>query len=235
MATDQTTEEKIDVIAGQPDEHVAGYLARRRSLGIKKLGEPGPSDAELRVILTSARRVPDHGKLAPWYFVVLKGEACERAGEILRKAWLAENPDADEHKLAVEAARFTRAPVVVMVVSRLRPGKHPLWEQILSAGALCYNLCLSANVKGYATNWVTEWYAYNATFREKMGLDARDHIAGFIYMGTATEDPKERARPDLDDITTWWRPGAALNKGEALEKSDMQLPSAGFELPEDND
>ena len=220
-----------DVIAGTADARVADYLARRRSLGIKKLGEPGPTDADLEAILATARRVPDHGKLQPWYFVVFRGDAREQAGEILRDAWLEEQPRADEEKLAVEAARFTRAPVVVMVVSRLRPGKHPLWEQILSAGALCYNLCLTTNVYGYATNWVTEWYAYNSTFRAEMGLDDRDHIAGFIYMGTATETPKERSRPDLSAITTWWTPGMALNKAQEAEKSDMELPAPGFQLP----
>ena len=219
------------VFAGREDARVGDYLAKRRSLGIKKLDEPGPTDSVLEEILAIARRVPDHGKLAPWYCVVFKGEARAQVGDILRKAWLAEQPDADESKLAVEAARFMRAPVVVMVVSRLRPGKHPLWEQILSAGALCYNLCLCANARGFATNWVTEWYAYNDTFRTEMGLDERDHIAGFIYMGTAQEQPKERARPELADITTWWTPGATLNKGETLEKSESDLPGAGFALP----
>ena len=224
-----------NAISGRQDTGMADYLAKRRSLGIKKLGEPGPGDAELEEILATARRVPDHGKLAPWYFVVFKGDARAQAGEILRRAWLEEQPRADEEKLAVEAARFTRAPVVVMVVSRLRPGKHPLWEQILSAGALCYNLCLTANAHGFATNWVTEWYAYNETFRAEMGLDDRDHIAGFVYMGTAAEGPKERSRPQLSTITTWWSPGAALNKGDSLEKSDMDLPAPGFKLSGHND
>jgi nitroreductase len=120
-----------------------------------------------------------------------------------------------------------RAPVVIAVISRLREGKHPLWEQILSAGAACQNLCLAANALGFGTHWITEWCAYNEKFRAALGLDERDNIAGFIYIGTPEERPEERDRPDMKEIVTYWQPGKELNKGKNYGHPGMGLPRAG--------
>ncbi len=188
--------------AGKPDPAVYDYLMRRRSA--KKLATPGPDDSQIERILTAAARVPDHGKLAPWRFIVLKGDARQEAGEILKKAWILREPDATPARLALEAERFTKSPVVIGVVSVIREGKIPEWEQILSAGASCMNLCLAANALGFASNWLTGWPAYDETVRRELGLSQNERIAGFIHLGTAAEQPEERDRPDITSMTTYW-------------------------------
>lgn len=207
------------------------YLLGRRSCPIKMLQEPGPDKEQIKTILQAASRVPDHGKMFPWYFIVFQGDNRKKIGETLKKAWLCnENPDATQAKLELEAERFMRAPVVIAVISRVRKGKHPLWEQILSAGAVCQNLSIAANTLGYATNWLTEWYSYNDTFRNELGLDKCDHIAGFIYIGTPKEIPKERERPDLNEIITWWKPGVKPQKGNEYSKPGKEYPQEGFDF-----
>ena len=115
-----------------------------------------------------------------------------------------------------------------MVVSRMRKGKHPLWEQFLSAGALCQNMLLAANAMGYAANWLTEWYSYNEVFRDSLGLDDRDNIAGVMYIGKAAQQPEGRPRPDMDCLTTYWQEGEhALHKGDdAYDKEKFDIPAA---------
>jgi nitroreductase len=216
------------VTAAEPSAEMLDYLQHRRSVSMKLMGEPGPDRQQIETILKAAMRVPDHGKLFPWHFIVFTGDARKQAGELLKKAWLAEEPGAQPAKLDLESGRFLRAPVVIAVVSRMREGKHPLWEQILSAGAAAQNLCLAANALGFGTCWVTEWYAYNETFRQELGLDDRDNIAGFVYIGTPTQLPEERDRPDPAKITTFWEPGAPLNKGEGYGQAGMGIPKKGF-------
>ena len=213
--------------AGMKNLDVVDYLQTRRSLSVKYMDDIAPSDAEIETLLKTAARVPDHGKLFPWHFVVFKGDARREAGDILRAAYLAEDADASEAKLDLEAERFMRAPLVVMVVSRMRRGKHPLWEQFLSAGALCQNMLIAANALGYGANWLTEWYCYNPIFREKIGLDARDNIAGFVYIGKPTAQPEGRDRPNMAHIVTHWQPNIQLNKGDAeYDKDKFDFPQA---------
>lgn len=181
-------------------------LARRRSTVANAMGEPGPSPDELRDILRLAARVPDHGKLSPWRFITFEGEAREFFGNVLRKCTLMENPDAPEELLDFEAARFTRVPVVVAVISRVKE-KHkiPVWEQELSAGAVCQNMLIAASAMGFAVQWLTEWYAFDENVKAAMGLKPGERVAGFIYIGTATEVPQERVRPDMDVLVTKWK------------------------------
>ncbi|HPQ51347.1 MAG TPA: nitroreductase family protein, partial [Alphaproteobacteria bacterium] len=141
-----------------------------------------------------------------------------------------ENPDTVPAKLDLEAERFLRAPLVIAVVSRIREGKHPQWEQFLSSGAACYNLCLAANAMGYGSNWLTEWYSYSPIFKKLMGLDQQDHFAGFIYIGTTTEQNEERERPDLKKIVTYWsKDTISLNKGEGYGILKAGFPDSGVE------
>lgn len=208
---------------------IIDFLKNRRSSKVTTLSAPAPTGAELQEILTIAARVPDHGKYHPWYFIVFEGEARAEVGEHLRTAYAAENPDTSTAKLDLEAERFLRAPLVVAVVSRIREGKNSEWEQILSSGAACYNLCLAANAKGYGTNWLTEWYSYSPTFKQLIGLDAQDHFAGFIYIGTAPEKQEDRERPDLSKIVTHWsQKSPALNKGEGYGQVGKGMPPKGF-------
>jgi nitroreductase len=179
-------------------------LAARRSVKPDRLVAPAPDAAQLRQILTIASRVPDHKKLAPWRFVVFEGEARARAGEIFAAACAAEEKEPSPYRLDTERQRFLRAPLVVAVISRVTPKPGaPEWEQILSAGAATFNLCLAANAMGFGTSWITEWVAYSQTVRKGFKLAENERIAGFVYIGTAKEQPEERDRPSLDAIVDW--------------------------------
>ncbi|WP_375454571.1 nitroreductase [uncultured Methylobacterium sp.] len=178
-------------------------LRTRRSVPPPRLAEPGPAPDVLDAILTLAARVPDHGKLAPWRFVVIAGEARARVGAVIATAYAADNPAADAARLGLEAKRLAHAPVVVAVVSRAGPHvKIPEWEQVLSAGAACMNLVVAANAHGFATAWLTEWFGYDRRVLEALGLDCRERLAGFIHIGRPEEVPADRPRPDLAEIVT---------------------------------
>lgn len=182
--------------AACPSPETLALLAQRRSTKIAHLGDPGPSREVLRDILSLAVRVPDHGKLAPWRFLVLEGEGRVRAGAAL--AVIQEADGAGAEAIAAERGRFLRAPSVVAVISRAGPhAKIPPWEQELSAGAVCFALLLGAHAAGFAGCWLTEWPAYDARARAALGLEVAERIAGFIYLGAAREPAIERARPDL--------------------------------------
>ena len=176
-------------------------LRGRRSVPPPRLAAPGPSREELDGLLTIAARVPDHGKLAPWRFLVVEGEARARVGETIAAAYRADCPDADPARLDLERGRLAQAPCVVCVVSRARPHvKIPEWEQVLSAGAVCMNLVVAANAAGFATSWLTEWYAYDRRVLDALGLEPWERIAGFVHIGRAREAPSDRPRPDLSAI-----------------------------------
>src|SRR6478735_6794564 len=148
-------------------------LKTRRSFKAAELLPPGPSASELDTLLTIASRVPDHGKLAPWRFIVFEGEARERAGAIIAETFAANNPHATADQLAFERNRLARAPLVIAVVSRAAPHvKIPEWEQQLSAGAACMTLVIAAHALGFAASWITEWYAYDRAVLERLGLAA---------------------------------------------------------------
>ncbi len=181
-------------------------LLKRRSVKPAMLVEPGPSAAQLDTILTAAARVPDHKKLEPWRFIVFSGDARAAFGRVLLRACLAEEKQTPSAaRLEMERTRLLRAPTVVAVISRVVP--HPAapeWEQILSCGAACFNLCLAANAMGFGTCWITEWYTYSSAVRAGLGLAQHERIAGFIYIGTAKEQQPDRDRPALTKIVTRW-------------------------------
>jgi nitroreductase len=178
-------------------------LTRRRSVPPPMMTGPGPTAAELTTILTVASRVPDHGKLAPWRFVVFEGRARERAGRLALDIRLADRPDLDEAARAEEQLRFIRAPLVVAVVSRAAPHpKIPEWEQVLSAGAVCMNMIVAARALGFSATWLTGWMAYDGRFRAAIGLADHERIAGFIHVGRATAAIEDRPRPPLTEIMT---------------------------------
>jgi nitroreductase len=135
---------------------------------------------------------------------VIGGEARSRAGEIIASTFAADNPDASPERLAQERARLTHAPVVVAVVSRAGPHvKIPEWEQVLSAGAATMNLVIAANAAGFATSWLTEWFAYDRRVLDALGLAPAEKLAGVVHIGRAREVPSDRLRPALDDIVTY--------------------------------
>ena len=178
-------------------------LTSRRSVKPIELTGPGPTAGELAKLLTVASRVPDHGKLTPWRFIVFEGEARLKAGEIISKVFRERRPDATPDQVEHEKKRLAHAPLVIAVVSRAEShAKIPEWEQVLSAGAAATNLVMAAHALGFAANWLTQWYAYDRTVLDALGLAPNEKIAGFIHIGRAAKPPEDRPRPPLDQIVT---------------------------------
>jgi nitroreductase len=179
-------------------------LLTRRSGKARDMVSPGPNPEQLETMLRIASRVPDHGKLAPWRFILIGQDAREKLADVIEQAYRAEKPDAG--RLEVQAMRdFARqAPTLVVVMSRPNNDSHiPRWEQELSAGAVCMNLILAAHAEGFVANWLTGWPTYSPAVRDALG-EPGEQIAGFIFIGTAAKPLEERPRPALDDIVRHW-------------------------------
>ena len=184
----------------QPCPNVLSFLATRRSASAVTLSAPAPTPAELDALLRLAARVPDHGKLARWRFILLEGEAkAAYAAELEALA----NARGDNRAVA-KLGKLKIPPLGVAVVSSPRPHEIPEWEQVLSAGAVCTTLLYAAQALGYGANWITDWYAYDAEAKTILGLAPSEQVAGFILMGTAKEPPQERERPDVAGLLTRW-------------------------------
>jgi nitroreductase len=178
-------------------------LKTRRSVKPMELGGPPPTAAEIDTLLTVASRVPDHGKLTPWRYIVFEGDARRAAGDRIAAAFRADRPDATPEQVEFERNRLARAPLVVAVVSRAAPhAKIPEWEQQLSAGASAMNLVIAAHALGLAASWITEWYAYDRRVLDGLGLAANERIAGFVHIGRPAKPPEDRDRPPLGSIVT---------------------------------
>ena len=180
---------------------IIDFLSTRSSVPIQDLSEPGPDDSQIRTMLAIASRVPDHGRLAPWRFTLYRGEAREEVGR--RIAELAERREGPlpEGRRNQEMTRFSRAPLVIGVVSS--PKDHPKipeWEMFLSAGAAAMNLVLAANALGFGTNWITNWYSDLPEGRALLGLAPRERVAGFVHIGSHQGVVPERPRPDIDSL-----------------------------------
>ena len=186
----------------RPAPGTIDLLLSRRSGSAKAMTGPGPNTEELEQILRAAARVPDHGKLFPWRFIVFEGDARARFGKMIVDS-LKQTETVTAERAALEAGRFLRAPVVVGVVSRVREAiPIPEWEQQLSAGAVCQTMLIAAHALGFVANWLTEWYAYHPLVQERLGLKPGERIAGFIYIGKSAIALEERPRPDLGKIVT---------------------------------
>lgn len=220
---------------GKKSPELLDYLLKRRSAKAADMRTPGPDKAQLESMLHAAMRVPDHGKTAPFYFLVFEGDARKAAGEVIVSAFKRDNPDADADKIIEQAGRFMRAPLVIGVIYRARKAKHPLWEQMMSVGAACQNLILAANALGFAAQWLSEWYAYDEDVRTAFGLDGRDVVAGFIHIGTPPEGvQEERERPELADLMTYWSPEVSVSKGDQkYDRDKFDLPRPGFSIKEE--
>jgi nitroreductase len=176
-------------------------LLSRRSCAARDMTGPGPSKTQLADILKAGARVPDHGKLFPWRVIVFEGEARARFADILADTLSGEG--ATPNQCEEWRARVTAAPAMVAVVSGARELiKIPVWEQELSAGAVCQTMLIAAHAMGFVGNWLTEWYSYHPLVKQKLGLQPGERIAGFIYIGTARQALEERVRPDMDKIVS---------------------------------
>ena len=178
-------------------------LKTRRSIKPRELGGPAPSPAELETILTIGARVPDHGKLTPWSFVIFEGDARTRAGEVIAGVFARKNPQAAPAEIDVEKRRLMDAPLVIGVVSITKPHpKVPPWEQELSAGASAMNIVTAATALGYGACWLTGWFAFDRDVLDGLGLNADEKLAGLIHIGTASKPSEDRPRPALSEIVT---------------------------------
>jgi nitroreductase len=190
---------KSEFNAPAPD--TLDLLLSRRSGSAKAMKGPGPTQNQLADILKAGARAPDHGKLFPWRFILFEGKGRDRFGDILAEVLEAEGER--PRQIEEERARFLRAPVVIAVISHAREQhKIPVWEQELSAGAVCQNILVAATALGFVANWLTEWYAYHPAVKERMGLKPGERVAGFIYIGMPKEELEERPRPDMEKIVT---------------------------------
>jgi nitroreductase len=184
---------------------VLSLLRSRKSASAKAMTEPGPSAAQIAEILALATRVPDHGKLAPWRFILWEGAARRDFGDVMRKRWQELHPEHGPDSLAFAAGLFMRAPAVLAVVSTAAEHpKIPVWEQQLSAGAVCMNILTAATAMGLGCQWNTDWVAYDAEIVQVMGLRPPERIAGLIYLGTPSAPLEDRPRPEAAALLTRW-------------------------------
>jgi nitroreductase len=185
---------------------IVDFLSSRISPPIHELKEPAPGDAEIEQMIRIATRVPDHGRLTPWRFILYRGDVRRQIGE--RLADLAEKREGplSEGRRQQEMARFSRAPLVIGVISS--PKEHPKipqWEMFLSGGAAAMNLVLAANAFGYGANWITNWYSDTEEGRRILGLAQHERVVGFVHIGTFDGSVPERPRPDIAAIVSDYR------------------------------
>ncbi|GLK84851.1 nitroreductase family protein [Ancylobacter defluvii] len=212
--SDITSEPVLEGAVLRSAPHLLDAMARRRSVPAAALAAPAPSDEQLRQILTLAVRVPDHGLREPWRFVVIAGEARAELGRGLAPLYRAANPQMDAPKrekfAGIMERLFLSAPMAVVVISRPdRACAIPLFEQELSAGAVCMNLLHAAQASGFGAMWVTGWAATNPDAAALIGAGEGERIAGILHVGTAASMPPERSRPDVEALTSFWAPPAA--------------------------
>lgn len=183
--------------AAHPSQETLDLLALRRSTLAREMKGPGPSAEEIDDLIRIAARVPDHGKLGPWRFIVFEGDGRLRFGDALAEIFTASEPAADDERIEFERQRLMRAPTVICIVSKVTDHpKAPDWEQILCAGAACQTMLIGASAMGFAAQWITEWYAYDKDVDKVLGLEDGERVAGYMYLGTAKSQPTERRRAD---------------------------------------
>jgi nitroreductase len=187
-----------------PAPEVLKFLATRRSTSALTLMAPAPGAGEIEVLLRLAVRVPDHGKLAPWRFVVLEGEAKARFAARLEALALARN----DQTAAAKLGKLKVPPLAIAVISAPKVAAIPTWEQQLSAGAVCTTLLQATLAMGYGANWITDWYAYDDDATAILGLSGEEQVAGFMLIGTPREPALERERPEVGPLVgRWQEPG----------------------------
>jgi nitroreductase len=181
-------------------------LIGRRSVAPDALDDPAPSDTDIDTILRSAVAAPDHGGLMPWRFILIRGEARRRLGELFAEATQARDPAADADTLAKQASKPLRAPLIIAVAARIDVDnpKIPAVEQLLSAGAAAQQIQLAATALGYGAIWLTGANAHDSAVVEALGLDLDDRIVGLLHIGTPSDPGATPQRPDPWDFTTEW-------------------------------
>lgn len=179
------------------------FLLSRRSHPAKTLGLPVPDRKTVETLLTAAARVPDHGQLMPWRFIVMDGPALDRLADLVAEVGAEiDRPEADIEKLQ---RQYTDSNLAIVVVSSPKPSeKIPQIEQLLSAGAVCVSLVNAALATGWGASWLSGWGIFNDRFcKDGLGLSEGEQVAGVIHIGTPGITPQDRSRPEIDQITTW--------------------------------
>jgi nitroreductase len=179
-------------------------LQTRRSGKPRDMIAPGPTETQLRIMIETATRTPDHGKLFPWRFVVVRDDQRAELSTLLQTAYRRDKPEAG--RLEIEAMdQFARqAPALVVVLSSPNHESHiPLWEQQLSAGAACMNLLHAVHAEGFVGSWLTGWAAYSEAVRDAFGGQG-ERIAGFIFIGSPGRPLEERPRPSPETVISSW-------------------------------
>ncbi|MEM1423467.1 MAG: nitroreductase [Planctomycetota bacterium] len=203
MDTSQREGQAAGVIYESKEQTPLASLLTRRSPRLSDRHEPAPDDRQLETILTAASRVPDHGRLVPWRFIVIRGDRRDALNCVIRERFEEEHPEAGEERRNKMAARMSHAPLVVVVVFTPRDHpKIPEWEQVLTVGSVCMNLLHACRSTGFAGLWLTEWYAYDRPVLAELGLSENEQLAGFMHIGTPTDPREDRERPRLVDIVT---------------------------------
>ncbi len=183
--------------------HASAALLLRHSIPSRLLTGPGPDPAQLARMLACAVHVPDHGKLQPWRFLLVRGAARSSLGELLARRSVERHAGAAEASIEKDRMRFQHAPLVIAVIARLTPGhKVPEQEQLLSGGAACFSLLQAAQAEGFGAQWLTGWPAYDPAVLERLGVGGHERVLGFIHVGTAQAPGEERERPDPATLTT---------------------------------
>lgn len=198
---DQTPLEFGQPVEQKPSVETLDRLFHRRSAPSPTLGLPAPSADEIDLLIRIGFRVPDHGKLGPWRIV--RFTPGSKAKLVDKLTALAESRG---DKKAVGALHKLSIPpeALLVVSSPVFPYKKPLWEQQLSAAAVCQNLLIAAGAMGYGANWITDWYSYDDEAKALLGLTEGENVAGWVFLGTPSEPPLERERPDYGSRVSWW-------------------------------
>lgn len=182
---------------------VLDFMLARRSTPVKDLAEPAPTDKEIETMLTVASRVPDHGRLTPWRFILYRGDVRRQIGEALAARAIEREGALPEPRIEQERTRFSRAPLVIGVVCVPKESPTiPEWEMFLSGGMAAMNLMIAANALGYGTNLITNWYSDDAEGSRILGLAPRERVVGFVHIGSYDVELLERPRPELKTIVS---------------------------------
>ena len=177
-------------------------LDARRSVPSRLLAAPGPDAGQLQRLLEAASRVPDHGKLVPWRFLIITGDTRLQLGELLAARAVERDAGASASAIEKDRLRFSFAPLIVTVIGRLTPGhKVPELEQLLTGGSVCFALLQAAQALGFGAQWLTGWAAYDPVVTARLGVAANERVLGFMHIGTPTDLAPERDRPDVASLT----------------------------------
>lgn len=201
-------------------EAALDLILNRRSTIARTMQAPGPTRAQMETILTAGMRVPDHGKLKPWRFIVLEGDERAKLGELISEALVAEGTASESVAEKMKGYALQGPTLVIAISSALAHFKIPAWEQHLSAGAACQNMLMAASAMGLAGQWLTGWAAYSPTVARGLGLAQGEHIAGLLFFGSPAEKLDDRPRPTLDEKVIWGMPS-----GNGTDRN-MQEPGA---------